>query len=126
MKLHDLKTKVYQLAGVTTTGQLKARYADLQRLDMRCKASWQQALALIEPAFEAWLAQPPEAYKALFDEIASLAQPAEATVTHPLADALLETASELEDLAESYNDDASRDESDLIRSQRLAEIAKLN
>ena len=83
MKLSELKKEVYRIAEVTTTRRLKAKNADIKSLDMRYKASWEKALALLskperetstkqdaeeKSTFEAWLSNPPDEYKALFDE----------------------------------------------------------
>ncbi|MBD0336763.1 MAG: hypothetical protein ICV62_14840 [Cyanobacteria bacterium Co-bin13] len=44
MEFSALKTEVYQLAGVSSTRQLKARYQPLASLNLRLKASWEKAL----------------------------------------------------------------------------------
>lgn len=89
MKLTELKSKVYQLAKVTTTRQLKAHYLEIKPLDLRRKASWEKALAQLQKAskakdktpsapsaptdvkstdFKEWLKKPPSEYKELFAE----------------------------------------------------------
>lgn len=84
MKLSELKTEVYRLAEVSTTKQLKAKYAEVQSLDMRYKASWQQVLEQLNDLkakegtaedngedsveFQNWLNNPPDEYKDLFAE----------------------------------------------------------
>ena len=87
MKLTELKSKVYQLAKVTTTKQLKAQYPEIKPLDLRYKASWEKALVRLQKAskakekqpsadststdtkstdFKEWLKKPPSEYKELF------------------------------------------------------------
>lgn len=86
MKLTELKSKVYQLAEVTTTKQLKAQYKEIKPLDLRYKASWEKALTHLQRSleskdatpvdskdatatdFEKWLDSPPAEYKELFAE----------------------------------------------------------
>jgi len=46
--IHQLKAKVYALAGVRNTQQLEANYRAIGDLDLRLKSSWQQAIALLE------------------------------------------------------------------------------
>lgn len=48
MGINDLKARAYKLAGVTTTQQLKAKYAAIAQLNLRLKASWQEAIAFLE------------------------------------------------------------------------------
>lgn len=48
MKLSELKADVYRLAEVSTTEQLKAKYAEIKSLDLRYKASWQKALGQLQ------------------------------------------------------------------------------
>jgi len=48
MGINDLKAKAYELAGVTTTQQLKAKYGAIASLNLRLKASWQEAIAFLE------------------------------------------------------------------------------
>ncbi|MBD1874072.1 hypothetical protein H6F75_11295 [Nodosilinea sp. FACHB-131] len=48
MGINDLKARAYELAGVTTTQQLKAKYAAIDQLNLRLKASWQKAIAVLE------------------------------------------------------------------------------
>jgi hypothetical protein len=87
MKLIELKSKVYQLAEVTTTKQLKAQYPEIKPLDLRYKASWEEALTQLQKSskkkdktplapsastetkstdFKEWLKKPPAEYKELF------------------------------------------------------------
>lgn len=79
MKLSELKAAVYHIAQVKTTRQLKLQHAEIKPLDMRYKAAWETALALLKqpknkktdeqaPDFEDWLSNPPEEYKVLFAE----------------------------------------------------------
>lgn len=44
MKLQELKAKVYELAGVNNTKQLKAKIQEIKTLDMRLKISWEKLL----------------------------------------------------------------------------------
>lgn len=76
MKLTEIKEKVYALAGVNSTSELKKLHLALKHLDFRRKASWQKALNLLDQEFQAWLKQPPAPYAELFREVdAALAQP---------------------------------------------------
>lgn len=93
MKLSKLKTKVYEIADVATTQQLKTQYPSTKTLDMRYKKSWESALSLVQAAllaslnlrkpqstnsqvetleestnFQDWLSNPPDEYKAIFAE----------------------------------------------------------
>ncbi|MBD2230011.1 hypothetical protein [Phormidium tenue] len=48
MGINDLKARAYELAGVTTTQQLKAKYTAIAQLNLRLKASWQEAIVILE------------------------------------------------------------------------------
>ncbi len=48
MGINDLKAKAYELAGVSNTQQLKAKYQPIGDLNLRLKSSWQQVIALLE------------------------------------------------------------------------------
>ncbi|WP_017297785.1 hypothetical protein [Nodosilinea nodulosa] len=48
MGINDLKARAYELAGVTNTRRLKAKYAAIAQLNLRLKASWQEAIAVLE------------------------------------------------------------------------------
>lgn len=48
MGINALKARAYELAGVSSTQQLKARYQAIGNLDLRLKSSWQQAVTLLE------------------------------------------------------------------------------
>ena len=90
MKLSELKAKVYDAGGVSTTKQLKAQYPSIQSLDMRYRKSWESALQIVQAnksevdkseanksevdksensaSFKDWLSNPPDEYKELFAE----------------------------------------------------------
>lgn len=70
--LADLKRNVLALAKVTSTKNLKRQNVDLRHLDFRLKASWSQALAVLQRAHAAypdWNQNPPEEYRELFGAI---------------------------------------------------------
>lgn len=142
MKLSEIRTEVYRIAEVTTTKQLKAQYAEIKSLDMRYKASWQKALELLsqdesdseqsdseeKSAFEAWLSNPPDEYKALFDKAESalssiggkLAKGQKITKT---AKAMAEG---LSDFADASLEEAQKLTKAARRSQKTAKQADLN
>lgn len=101
MKFQELKAKVYELAEVNTTQQLKAKYAEFKTLDMRRKTSWEKALTAVQKQrseFEDWLENPPEEYKDLFSEIVGASQKyaQKSLETKQLAQEVLSMANSLE------------------------------
>ncbi|MGG6266261.1 hypothetical protein ACQ4M3_05405 [Leptolyngbya sp. AN03gr2] len=131
MKLQALKAKVYELAEVNATQQLKAKYADIKTLDMRRKDSWEKALTVIQgqqPEFEAWLENPPEEYKDLFSEVAEVAQEYDlkSAKVKQLTQEVLSTAASLETLAEECQDEANQLKQDVKASRKNAKRAELN
>jgi hypothetical protein len=52
MGINDLKAKAYELAGVSNTQKLKARYRPIGELNLRLKSSWQQVVALLEAGLQ--------------------------------------------------------------------------
>lgn len=44
MDIKELKAKAYELAGVSNTQQLKARYQTINKLNLRLKSSWQDVV----------------------------------------------------------------------------------
>ena len=70
-KLPELKKKVYQLAGVTTTKELKSLNSEFASLDFRLKDTWKFVITTFEQeeSFEEWRSNPPEKYKEVFKEI---------------------------------------------------------
>jgi len=74
MGINDLKAKAYELAGVSDTQQLKAKYQPIGDLNLRLKSSWQQAVALLEAGLQ------PTSAKSISDlkaEVYALAQVAQ-------------------------------------------------
>ncbi|MBW4419032.1 MAG: hypothetical protein KME13_07350 [Myxacorys californica WJT36-NPBG1] len=112
MKLHELKTQVFELAEVETTQQLKAKCAALRSLDMRYTASWEKALTVLKPSdseFQAWLDNPPEEYREVFAEIDTTAKQFDQVLTqarqlgqdiNAIAESLEESVADLEAEAE--------------------------
>lgn len=112
MKLHELKTQVFELAEVETTQQLKAKCAALRSLDMRYTASWEKALTVLKPSdseFQAWLENPPEEYREVFAEIDTTAKQFDQVLTqarqlgqdiNAIAESLEESVADLEAEAE--------------------------
>ena len=111
MKIKELRSKVYELAKVDSTKQLKVKYANFKTLDMRFKVSWKTALQFLEEEgsdFDTWLANPPEEYKELFSEIqkvsdkydqSSLKRKHLVQNLQSITDSLEATAAELQDEA---------------------------
>ncbi|MGC1307401.1 MAG: hypothetical protein WA885_09245 [Phormidesmis sp.] len=136
MKLLALKSEVYRIAKVTTTRQLKAKYAEIKAWDMRYKDSWQQALNWLkqlsqkepkdleisgvgsEATFDDWLSNPPDEYKALFAEAEAAFTSIDEKLTR--GKQLTKTAKAM---AESLNEFA---EASLEESQQLAKTAERN
>jgi CRISPR/Cas system-associated endonuclease Cas3-HD len=134
MKLQELKAKVYQLAQVSTTQQLKAKYEAIQTLDMRRKASWERALAIVQEQqkqqneFAQWLENPPEEYKTLFAEITEASQKYDrkSAETRQLAQEVLSIANNLEEVAEDCRGEAEQLEREVRRTIQISEQANLN
>ncbi|MBE9062944.1 hypothetical protein [cf. Phormidesmis sp. LEGE 11477] len=128
MKLIELKSKVYQLAKVTTSKQLKAQYQEIKPLDLRYKASWEKALAQLQHAskskgqtplkqidtestdFKEWLSKPPSEYKELFaDAGAALASfGKKLDQTKKLTKTAKAMAASLDEFAEATVEEAQR------------------
>lgn len=131
MKFQELKARVYELAEVNTTKQLKAKYEDMKTLDMRRKASWEKALTVIQnqqSEFENWLKHPPEEYKDLFLEIkeASEKYDQKSTETKQLAQEVLLMANSLEALADEFQDEAAQLGKKVKASRQIKKQAELN
>lgn len=131
MKLQELKAKVYELAGVNTTKQLKAKYQEIQTLDMRLKISWKKTLAILQKQqteFEKWLENPPEEYKELFSEITEASQIYEqkSAQVKQLAQEVLSIANNLEQLAEECQNEADQIKEEIEIKKRISKKARLN
>lgn len=131
MKLSELKPLVYEMAGVTTTSQLKTKYPDIRSLDMRRKASWEQALAIVQPHqqdFSQWLENPPEEYKELFSEIATVAADytTKLAETKQLSQEMIALADNLQEMAEENQTEADRLKQEVQLAKQIAKQADLN
>jgi hypothetical protein len=131
MKFQELKSKVYELAEVSTTQQLKAKYVEIKALDMRRKDSWEQAFTVVQKQrseFEDWIENPPQEYKDLFSEIAEASQKYDqkSVETKRLAQEVLLIANSLENLAEECQDEVNQLKREIKRSRRIARRADLN
>lgn len=136
MKLQELKAKVYELAEVSTTQQLKAKYEEIKTLDMRRKASWEKALTVIQNKhiqnkqrdFETWLDNPPDEYKDLFSAIKDASQKYDqkSMKTKQLAQEVLLMANNLEALADECRDEAAQLEREVKVSRQVRKRAELN
>ncbi|MBD2094259.1 hypothetical protein H6F90_03740 [Trichocoleus sp. FACHB-591] len=131
MKFQELKAKVYELAKVTTTQQLKVKYEEIKTLDMRRRASWEKALSVIQSQrneFETWLENPPEEYKDLFAEIKGASQKYDqkSTEAEQLAQEVLLMANSFEALANECQDEAVQLEKEVEASRRIRKQAELN
>ncbi|MES1022137.1 hypothetical protein ABN584_04425 [Gloeocapsa sp. BRSZ] len=113
MNLQKLKATVYEIAAVSTIKQLKTKYEVLKSLDMRRKASWEQALAIVQQhqtAFTSWLENPPDEYKELFAEIDRVAgsYDNELATLKQKQQAMMSVADDIEALAEEIQDEGDR------------------
>ncbi|MBE8987009.1 hypothetical protein [Nostoc sp. LEGE 12450] len=131
MKLQELKAKVYELAGVNNTKQLKAKIKDIKTLDMRLKASWQKTIAILQKPqseFENWLENPPEEYKDIFSEITEVSQKYDrkSAQTKQLAREVLSIANNLEELAEESQEEADKIKQEIEITRRISKQARLN
>ncbi|MDZ7957105.1 MAG: hypothetical protein RMY34_04225 [Aulosira sp. DedQUE10] len=131
MKLQELKAKVYELAGVNTTKQLKTKYEEIQTLDMRLKTSWEKTLAILNKSqskFEEWLENPPEEYKDLFSEITQASQKYDnkSTETKQLTREVLSIANNLEELAAEFQNEGSQLKEEVAITRKISKQARLN
>jgi hypothetical protein len=134
MKLQELKAKVYQLAGVSTTQQLKAQHSAIQSLDLRRKADWEKALIILQPqppasaSFNSWLENPPEEYQTLFAEIEQATQQYNRTLTQAeqLTQEVLTAADALDALASETQAEANQLKQQVNAARQISKQAKLN
>ncbi|ALF52146.1 hypothetical protein ACX27_03640 [Nostoc piscinale CENA21] len=131
MKLQELKAKVYELAGVNTTKQLKAKYGEIKTLDMRLKASWEKTLIIVQKQhseFEDWLENPPEEYKEIFSQIAETSQKYDqkSAETKQLVREVLSIANNLEDIAEEFQKEADQITQEIEINREISKKARLN
>jgi hypothetical protein len=131
MKLQELKAKVYELAELETTQQLKAKYQGIKTLDMRLKASWEKALVMIQQQkteFQSWLENPPEEYKDLFTEITKVSQEynQKSAAARRLVQEALATADSIEALANDCKEEANQISQDIQRAKWVVTQADLN
>ncbi|MBE8967680.1 hypothetical protein IQ277_15895 [Nostocales cyanobacterium LEGE 12452] len=131
MKLQELKAKVYELAGVNNTKQLKVKIQEIKTLDMRLKISWEKTIAILQKPqseFDEWLENPPEEYKNLFSEIIEVSQKYEqkSAQTKQLAREVLSIANNLEELAEESQDEANKIKQEIEITRRISKQARLN
>ncbi|OKH21382.1 hypothetical protein [Chroogloeocystis siderophila] len=113
MNLQKLKATVYEIAAVSTIKQLKTKYEVLKSLDMRCKASWEQALAIVQQhqtKFTSWLENPPDEYKELFAEIDQVAgsYDNELALLKQKQQVMMSVADDLQALAAEIQDEGDR------------------
>lgn len=131
MKFEELKARVYQLAEVNSTRQLKAKYEEIRPLDMRRKVSWEKAFTVVQPSsddFQSWLNNPPAEYQELFAEIESVSQSynQQSTEAKQLAKEMTETAGNLESIAQECQDEANQLQQEVKAARRIAKRAELN
>ncbi|WP_392535157.1 hypothetical protein [Nostoc sp. C117] len=131
MKLQGLKAKVYELAGVNNTKQLKAKMQEIKTLDMRLKISWEKTIVILQKLqseFEEWLENPPEEYKNIFSEITEASQKYDrkSAQKKQLALEVLSIANNLEELAEEFQDQAEKIKQEVKITRRISKQAKLN
>lgn len=119
MKLSELKAKVYRMAGVNTTSELKKLYPELKPWDMRRKDSWQQAYLYIYSLPRPESEQMPEPLEEFLAEIdAFLAKPRVS-----LTSRLDKLAQQLETIAQDYSDEATYLET-VLKTKDKPSIAK--
>ncbi|WP_017328036.1 hypothetical protein [Synechococcus sp. PCC 7336] len=111
MKMAELKQKVYKLAKVESTNQLKSKYQDFRKLDMRRKQSWKDAFVILverNKEFDSWVKNPPDEYKEIFVDIESTLQDFDLKLdkANKLRKIVSQSADDLERLAEEYDDEA--------------------
>lgn len=131
MKLQDLRAQVYELAQVSTTQQLKAKYEEIRLLDMRCKISWEKALGRVQAQqneLKNWLENPPDEYKELFAEIQSSSKEFEQKLeeARQLHQEVNTVADSLEELANEYQNEAEHLNQEVKASRQSAKQARLN
>lgn len=131
MKFEELKARVYQLAEVYSTRQLKAKYEEIRPLDMRRKLSWEKALTVVQPSpdeFQSWLNNPSAEYQELFAEIESVSQAydQQSVEAKQLAKEVAEMADSLESIAQECQDEANQLQQEVKAARRIAKRAELN
>jgi predicted TIM-barrel fold metal-dependent hydrolase len=131
MKLDELRTKVYEVAQVSTTRQLKAKYEQIKALDMRRKASWEKALDVVQPPpdeFENWLANPPNEYEELFAEIETASEEYRQKLieTKKLGQEVAAMADDLDVLAAECQAEADVLKQEVQATRRVKRRAELN
>jgi hypothetical protein len=131
MKLDEFRTKVYELAQVSTTQHLKAKYAEIKTLDMRRKTSWEQALIIVQNQaneFQGWLEIPPSEYQELFAEIETVSEGyfQKLTKTKQLGQEVTSIAANLEVLAEECQAEADSLKQEVQGARRIKKQAELN
>jgi len=129
MKLSELKAKVYSLANVKTTQQLKKQYSEIRLLDLRRKDAWQKALSIVEaPEFEAWLENPPEEYRELFEQTEQAFEEFDRQIAaaQQLSVEGNEIAEQLDELAQEYAAEADELQQTVKVARRNAKKAEQN
>ncbi|WP_026733288.1 hypothetical protein [Fischerella sp. PCC 9605] len=131
MKLYELKSKVFKLAEVNTTKQLKTRYEEIRVLDLRYKVSWEKALIIIQSKkgeLEDWLNNPPEEYRELFAEIETTLERFDKKLVKVkrLSKDINLIANDLDELAEECQDEAKNLEHEVELTHRISKQAELN
>jgi len=131
MKLVELKAKVYELARVSTTLQLKAKYEESKGLDMRRKLSWEKAFTIVQKhqdEFRKWLENPSHEYKELFAEIALVSEEYDKKLLKgkQLGQEVILMAESLEVLAEECQDEADNLKQEVKAARQIAKRAELN
>ncbi|MBE9192994.1 hypothetical protein IQ230_22095 [Gloeocapsopsis crepidinum LEGE 06123] len=131
MKLQKLKATVYEIVKVKTIRQLKIKYEDLKPLDMRCRSSWEQALAIAQQhqkEFTSWLENPPDEYKELFAEIDRISGDYDNQLAKfkQKQQAVLSIADDLEALADEIQGEGDRLKHEVELAKQIAQQADLN
>lgn len=126
-----LKAEVYALAQVSTPQQLKAKHESLKALNFSFKTSWEKALILLtanQQDFQAWLANPPEEYKALFAEIETTSEEFSIRLDRAsqLGKEAQNMAATLQQLAQEAENEAEQMRQEAETAYRITQQAKLN
>ncbi|PSR18202.1 hypothetical protein C8255_08575 [filamentous cyanobacterium CCP3] len=127
----ELKTEVYILAQASTPQQLKAKDELLRALNFSFKASWEKALNVLkanQQDFQAWLANPPEQYKALFAEVETTSKEFSTKLKRAkqLGEEAQKMATSLDHLAQEAHNEAEQMRQEAEIAYRVAQQAKLN
>ncbi len=127
----DLRREVLLLAGASSTRELKRTNQDLRHLDFRLKASWLQALEVLQQAAAAypdWDTHPPEQFRELFAAIDQASEAYGQSIDEGLrlSAQLQQAADDLESLSGELQEEAGELRAVQAASRRQARQRRLN